>query len=45
MNEIINEIEVMDEEFMDEEQTTFNEDGLDELVEDGGVENVYDENE
>lgn len=30
---------------IEEVQTTFNEDGLDILVEDGEVENVYNENE
>ena len=39
----IDEIEVV--EGIEDEQTTFNEDGLDVLVEEGVVENVFNENE
>ena len=39
----IDEIEVV--EGVEDEQTTFNEDGLDVLVEEGVVENVFNENE
>lgn len=44
MEELIeDEIEVLDD--AEEIQTTFNEDSIDEMIEEGEVENVYSENE